>query len=241
MGQVPRRPLGIVGDGKLARHFKEYFRLLGIPVSQWSRRIEKETGLRVEQALEDCSVILLLIKDSAIEAFWKEHPFLHAVAVHCSGALALEGVPGFHPLMTFGEELYDRATYEAIPFVGETCAPSFREIFPQLNNPSFAIPRDQKAYYHALCVLAGNFTVLLWQKFFAEMEGRYGIPHDSGALYLQQITHNLSQSPKEALTGPIPRKDLPTLEKNLRALKGDSYEEVYRAFVKAALPEVELK
>ncbi len=35
MGQVPSlstSPLGIVGDGRVARHFHHYFNLLGLPV-----------------------------------------------------------------------------------------------------------------------------------------------------------------------------------------------------------------
>jgi phosphoglycerate dehydrogenase-like enzyme len=41
MRQVPvldATPIGIVGDGRLARHFLHYFSLLGLPVRAWSRR-----------------------------------------------------------------------------------------------------------------------------------------------------------------------------------------------------------
>ena len=41
MRQVPTfhpAPLGIVGDGRIVRHFLAYFNLLGLPVRTWSRR-----------------------------------------------------------------------------------------------------------------------------------------------------------------------------------------------------------
>lgn len=42
MGQVPTvdsAPFGIVGDGRVARHFHYYFSLLGLSVRTWSRRV----------------------------------------------------------------------------------------------------------------------------------------------------------------------------------------------------------
>jgi hypothetical protein len=41
MRQVPTfhpAPLGIVGDGRVVRHFLAYFNLLGLTVRTWSRR-----------------------------------------------------------------------------------------------------------------------------------------------------------------------------------------------------------
>ena len=78
--------------------------------------------------------------------------------------------------MTFGLDLYDLATYRSIPFVLDSGRTPFHDLLPGLPNRSFTIPADDRPYYHALCVMAGNFSTLLWLKLFDELEGRFGIP-----------------------------------------------------------------
>src|SRR5262245_19261569 len=118
MGQVPslaRAPFGIVGSGRLARHFHHYFSLLGIPVRVWCRRAPDPSP---PEALVLCETILVLLRDDAIEPFIDQWPALKAKRlVHCSGSLVIPGVNAAHPLMTFGPGMYDLAEYTRIPFV----------------------------------------------------------------------------------------------------------------------------
>lgn len=238
MGQVPR--YGIVGDGRMARHFRHYLGMLGVPARQWSRRTEGRAGIVPERQLADCEVVLVLIRDGAIVSFLEERRSLFAGrrAVHFSGAVATPLAAGFHPLMTFGEELYDLGTYRDIPFIGERGGPGFTEIFPELSNPAYAIDREDKALYHGLCAMGGNFTVLLWQKLFSDFERRLGLPREAAYPYLRRIAANLEADADRALTGPLQRKDAATIRSHLGALGGDPYAEVYRSFVNAVSPEV---
>lgn len=135
--------------------------------------------------------------------------------------------------MTFAAELYPRALYERIAFVVEAGGPSLEELLPGLPNRSYRIPSADKPLYHALCVLGGNFTTLLWSKVFAEMEGRLGIPPAAVRPYLEAITANLLAPLGAPLTGPLARGDQATIDRNLAALAGDPYHEVYEAFVHA--------
>ena len=68
-------------------------------------------------------------------------------------------------------------------------------------------------------VLANNVTTLLWQKFYQEMSERFGVSNNDIKPFLQRTFQNIQNNPESALTGPIARKDLKTLEKNLDALK----------------------
>jgi hypothetical protein len=231
MRQVPQIPYGVVGDGKVARHFIHYFALLGLPVRQWSRRLAQ--SITVDQALADCETVLLLIRDSALESFISENPGLaRKRLIHFSGSLVVSGAQGFHPLMSFAQDLYDLATYESIPFVYEPKPHGFEEIFPELKNPHYAIDPEHKPLYHALCVMGGNFTVLLWQKLFIEFQSKLGLPWQAAIPYLKQVAKNLAQNPDAALTGPLARKDFSVIEKNMNALSGDPYRGVYEAFVR---------
>jgi predicted short-subunit dehydrogenase-like oxidoreductase (DUF2520 family) len=56
--------------------------------------------------------------------------------------------------------------------------------------------------------------------------------------FLQQTVANVWQERESALTGPLARGDLPTIESNLKALGGSSLGCIYRAFLKSKNIEV---
>jgi predicted short-subunit dehydrogenase-like oxidoreductase (DUF2520 family) len=80
-------------------------------------------------------------------------------------------------------------------------------------------------------VLSGNFSCLLWQKFFSSLEQEYHIPHAIAYPYLIQTMQNLLSHPSSALTGPLARGDTETIEKNKKALYLDPFQEVYQSFI----------
>ena len=199
------------------------------------------------RTLENCTVILVAISDGAIEDFVRRFKTEDAGRptkkfIHFSGSLVTTEATGVHPLMTFSEGLYDLADYEAIHFVCDAGA-NFQTVFPRLPNRFHEIPTELKPLYHSFCVLSGNFTVLLWEKFFHELENKFGIPRIAAAPYLKRTYENLllgnkngvrdGVGEKSVLTGPLQRNDKNTVEKNLRALNDDAYGGVYRAFVEA--------
>jgi len=226
----PTGAYGVVGDGRLATHFAHYLRLLGLPVRQWSRRAPADD-------LAECPVILLLVSDPVIEDLAARYP--GRTRIHCSGSFLSDTVHGMHPLMSFGRELYPRAAYERIPFVAEDPR-LFRRVFPTLPNPVHAIRREDKARYHALCAMAGNFTGFLWAKLFAEFPAALGIPAEAGIPYLEQVCRNIAASPTQPerfLTGPIVRNDGAAVARHLAALDGDAYRAVYEAFARVLLKQ----
>jgi predicted short-subunit dehydrogenase-like oxidoreductase (DUF2520 family) len=216
---------------------------MGIPYHHWSRSglIKPVAGSNSspEAILADCTRILILIKDSEIERFISEHVFLRSkTLIHFSGSLVSDKAVGVHPLFGFACGLYDDAEYKTIPFVCERNRPGFRELFPALPNPSFDIDPGLKPLYHALCVLSGNFTTLLWQKMMSDFDTRLGIPAQAALPYLRSIVRNLESSADQALTGPIVRRDVPTLRTNLAALKDDPFQHVYLSFIRAVAPDL---
>jgi predicted short-subunit dehydrogenase-like oxidoreductase (DUF2520 family) len=102
-----------------------------------------------------------------------------------------------------------------------------------LPNPSFAIAPADRPYYHAMCVLAGNGSTLLWARLFDVFQKRLGIPASAAHPFLKQVAANLLVDPVNALTGPLSRGDRGTIDSNLAALDGDPFRDVYVALVKA--------
>lgn len=224
----------IIGDGRVARHFKHYFGLEGLRFCGWSR---KESESELPSKVRSSRHVLLLISDSAIDDFYLRHERIlkEKVCVHVSGSLVSPWVPSAHPLMTFSDELYDLTTYRKIPFIIEKDRVDGEILLPGLKNPTYSIAPELKSLYHSLCVLSGNFTVLLWEKVFSEFENTLGLPREAARPYLDQIAKNLQNSSphKSVLTGPLVRRDRATIERNIAALNNDPYAEVYRSFVHA--------
>ena len=236
----------ILGGGRLARHMRHYLSLLHLPCSTWARDAAPHLNShsagspaeRLRATVRPASHVLLLVADGAIAGLLKRYPFLHEkTLVHCSGALSLPGVAGAHPLMTFGHQLYSLEHYQRIPFMVDS-GQEFSRLLPGLSNPHFAVSLEDKPRYHALCVMAGNFSQLLWQAAF-ERFGEMGLPPATLEPYLAQSLHNFVSDPGSALTGPLSRGDLQTIQRNLSSLAGDPLQGVYRAFVefhRASLP-----
>lgn len=220
----------IVGDGRVAQHMSQYFELLQIPFARWSR----QHGTQISHNLNDCTNVLVLIKDDAIVPFLQEHSELqNKTCVHFSGSLVTELAHGCHPLTSFSSELYSLETYRSIHFICEAEGPAGEVLLPGLPNSFWRIPRADKPFYHALCVMSGNFSTILWSKLFSEMEQRWDLPRSVAFPYLQQVTQNLERQGERALTGPLIRGDWQTIEANLASLENDRFQKVYAAFVEA--------
>jgi hypothetical protein len=251
MGQVPesrpatgQAPYGFVGDGRLSRHWRHYFTSLGIPWKLWTRRDARPNGVagvRAPQALAGCPVLLLAVSDDAIApvmAALRAEGLDDRTFVHFCGGRSFPGAFGAHPLMSFGATLYEPAFYRDIPVFVDADRPDpiahFRRLFPKLANPCFPLRPEDKAYYHALCALAGGFTAVLWRDFFAAMANRFGAPREALAAYPRRIIENVIATAGAALTGPVARGDTETVQMHLDALDGSALARVYQAFIVAA-------
>jgi hypothetical protein len=231
MGQVP---LLLIGDGRLARHLSLYFKQLELPFVAWSRRAFAAGGSpALSTLIDEGTRALLAISDDAIEPFIQSHPELErATRVHFSGSRVTPLAHGAHPLFSFAATLYERDTYERIPFILDEGSPPLADLIPGLPNPEAFIAPGLRSRYHALCVLAGNFTTILWRKLFFELEWQLDLPREQALPYLESTLRGLT-GPGVPLSGPLARGDRGTIEKNLQALEGDPFEGVYRAFVSA--------
>ena len=233
MGQVPQRDPPyrylIVGNGRLACHFRHYFQLLSIPFLFWWRGQGKE----ISPLLNKADKVIALINDDHIEKFIQEQLSKNTGRlcwIHCSGLLSTPLAESAHPLMTFADELFDLAKYEKIPFVTETGRKSFPELFPELSNPHVSIPSEQKQFYHAWCSMVGNFTTILWQEFFKTLEEKFHMKRELAFLYMEQIILHIKEE-ENPLTGPLARGDWLTVRRHRESLEHSPFSDVYEAFV----------
>lgn len=220
----------IVGNGRVATHFAGYLKMLDVPYLCYARDMGVET---LQSFLEEASHVLLLIKDGAIDEFIVSHlvPYLETkVVLHFSGFLVSPYIASAHPLMTFNQSAYSLETYQSILFVCEQGRANFTDLLPRLPNKCHYIAARDKPYYHAMCVMANNFTTILWQNFARQMEDKFGIEFGRITLFLEQTNRNIAQDVATALTGPLVRGDKGVIKAHLGALEGDPLQELYAAF-----------
>ena len=136
-----------------------------------------------------------------------------------------------NPLFSFNRGVYPLSTYQTIPFILDHDAPSLDNLLPGLTNPSININKSQKTKYHALCVLSGNFSCLLWQALFKMFQQELHWPPSIAYPYLRQQTENLLKYPESALTGTLVRNDHITVKNHLAALSGSSLQALYQSFL----------
>lgn len=232
MRQVPFTNYLIIGNSRMAMHFCHYLSLLKLPYQTWSRRHNNDTG-SLYQALSTASHIIVLIKDAAIASFteaWRPS-YGDKRWVHFSGQLTLPHLFSCHPLMTFTHQLYDLVTYQSVPFILTDKRVAFSDLLPHIPNQAHTISADLKTFYHALCVISGNFTSLVWQKFFHELINTFQVPHSIAIPYFKQIMHNILTDPQHCLTGPLVRGDQSTIQAHFHALQNDPFLPIYQAIL----------
>lgn len=217
----------LIGNGRVSKHLAYYLEQKNLPYSNWHYKdnITLEDFLTKQKQIynltNDQLRVFILIKDSAIEQLYLNHPCLNKIEhiFHCSGALSIDNIITLHPLMTFSDNLFDLDTYEALSFVTDQNNINKPNLLPGLCNKIFYIPKDKQAYYHALCVCIGNFAQILWQEATRELSDKLDIPRDIANLYITNITQNFITNPKGCLTGPLARDDKETIMKNISALE----------------------
>ena len=240
--------IGVVGAGRLGGALATALLAAGYAVSRVASRTHERaealaTRLEGARAVEaaavvgECDLVVLAVPDAAIEAVAAALPWRAGQAgVHCSGALGLDvlaavsaagGLVGcLHPLQSFPS--LDGAVER---FRGVTCG---IEAATPLDGWLATMARDlgarpldlagvDRALYHAAAVLVSNDAVALMAA-ATQVWSAAGLPREEarGALapLLLGAARNIQESElHRALTGPVARGDVATIERHLRALQ----------------------
>jgi len=229
--------IAIVGGGRMGRGLAVALSEAGETVSLWSRR---EAAGAVEGAVAGAGTILLAVPDDAIAdvarqlsvaaAVEASQTVLHLSGLHDRRALrALDGsgaaLGSFHPLQTVADPATAargwRGAYAAIE--GDPRAVTEgRRLAGLLGLTPVELPSSAKAAYHAGAVVASNYVVVL-ASIAARFAAGAGVPLDlAQRIYLPMlmgVAENLQHlSAAAALTGPVRRGDVATLQAHLEAI-----------------------
>ncbi len=244
--------IGIVGPGKVGS-------ALAVLANRARMRVEAIVGTGPEaaraaadrldqdpppgmdlQALADCDVVLLTVRDDQIAGACEQIVRAgvlaeKAILAHCSGAMGSEVLEpaaragartaSVHPLQTFPDVEAALATLpgsyvfcQGDPQALLTLEPLLR----QMGAIAVRIGPEGKPLYHAAAVMACNYLTGLFDAAL-DLAVAAGIHRDTavralGPLAAATIDNIRAEGTVEALTGPIARGDSGTVRRHLKAL-----------------------
>lgn len=200
------------------------------------------TGSKSYPILEDLifhsDLLFITTPDSMIVPVWEEIRQLslaEKVICHCSGALPSDAFAGitetgasgcsFHPMLPFSSRFDSFGQLKHAYFTIEGQDPAVEAVtnlFARLGNTVCRIPGEYKPKYHTAASILSNQVIavldtgyrLLEQCGFTREEAR----NAAAGLIRQNIENVIQQDCISALTGPVERNDLPTVQKHLNCL-----------------------
>ena len=191
------------------------------------------------EAVLRCGLVFLTVPDAAIGSLAAELPWRAGqAAVHCSGALGLDlldpaveagaSAGCLHPLQSFASSDGEPERFRGI-VCGVEGAPPLGERLERmvagLGAASVRLEGVDRARYHAAAVFASNYAVATAAAAVRAWTAA-GLPpersRDALAPLLLGAAGNVAaRDLPQALTGPVARGDVETVERHLAALAGE--------------------
>jgi predicted short-subunit dehydrogenase-like oxidoreductase (DUF2520 family) len=228
----------------------------GVSAARLASRFSGTTAVkRPQEVADNCATVFLTVPDDSIESIASATRWRPGQAVlHCSGVTTLDAlevphsqgafVGGFHPMQSFlGSDPSDGSLC-GITF-GLEADPPLREwlegVVENIGGRYIHLSGSARALYHASAVTACglvatllHLSVELWKEFADSTTARQALLPLVGKTLENFQNEGLSG----ALTGPLMRGDVGTIEKHIGALKEARSEllPIYCHLALAALP-----
>ncbi len=202
---------------------------------------------RTEDVIAASDAVILSTPDGAIKNVWNamdKKNLTGKMICHLSGSLSSDEFSGIdehggyavsiHPMFAFSnkDSVYQQLHNVCFTLEGHPYGVSaWRQIFDVLGNGTVVIDKSKKPKYHTAASLLSNHVIavlatgyeLLVECGFTEQEARTF----SAALVRDNVEHVIEEGCVEALTGPIERGDIGTVEKHFQELN-DTQAKLYK-------------
>ena len=226
---APRATIAVLGAGRLGTVLAGSLRAAGFDV---------RGPLDRHDDIPDVDIAIICVPDAAIpEAAARVRP--HALVGHVSGATGLDDVDfSIHPLQTFtGTE--DPHVFDGIgaAIAGRTseALATADELARALGAHPFEIDDAHRASYHAAASFASNYLLTLLDA--AELLARSAGVSDArdllAPLVRQSVDNWQARGARAALTGPIVRGDVATVERQRDAAERENLDALFDALAEA--------
>jgi len=253
------KSLALIGPGRAGTTIALALRALGWTVTAVAGRAPDaqstttaaaalaSRAMPVSDAARGAALVLVATPDRAIEhTIATAEPAIApgALVVHLAGSRGLDVFEGLratradvrvgalHPLQSFPTATIG---LERLPGSWAAVAgdPAVSELAHSLGLRTFTLADADRVRYHAAAVVAANHLVSLLGQ-VERLAAGCGVPFEAfGGLVVACVENAFALGPAGALTGPVARGDLSTVEAHLRALD-PAEREAYRALAREA-------
>ncbi len=235
----------LVGAGRVATHLGLALAKAGHEVGQvWNRTETSGAALasmlgcphaHTAEALDrDADVIIISVKDSALDDVARMVGDTRALVLHTAGSMTLDSLPQertgvIYPMQTFSRER--SVDFRCIPLFIETRReedlPVLQTLAQSLSDSVTVMDSPKRQYLHVAAVFACNFVNHLYD-LSADVLERQGIPFDILLPLIDETALKVhSLHPHKAQTGPALRWDRNVIAKHQTLLTPEE-NEVYR-------------
>ena len=245
--------LSIIGTGNVAFHLARAFSaaqgvnlqfVAGRDLEKLKTFEEFSATLNLNKELEKTfysDVILIAVSEASIAAVSQQLMESKALIVHTSGSTAIQildqnkrcGV--LYPLQSFSKE--KELVYKEIPFLIEAKLQDdlgvLKLLTESLSANYFTVNSKDRAALHLAAVFSNNFTnhILTEAK---QLCNDHNVSFELlKPLMLETVQKAFSIGPENSQTGPAKRKDTPTINKQLSALKSAEQKQLYTLLTQA--------
>lgn len=227
-----------IGAGNLATHLGKAFAKAGIQIVQvYSRTLESAGTLGaildvpftnvIHEVDPDADLIIISVKDDAIEQVLKQTDFHKQLIVHTAGSISMDflspyserhGV--FYPLQTFskGREI----DFSGIPVCLEASSAEvlteLKELAAKISKTVYQINSDDRKILHLAAVFSCNFVNHFYD-IGAQLLEKQGLAFDLlKPLIAETSAKVMEMNPRDAQTGPAKRYDETIINKHLKLM-----------------------
>lgn len=221
------RPARIIGPGRAGGSVAAALRAVGWVVeAPWGR---ERSATDLAEALTGIDLLVIATPDAAIAAVAAAvSPSDDAVVLHLAGSRGLDvlvdaghrRVAALHPLVSMPSPEVGAVRLREGAWFAVAGEPVAAEIVASWGGRSFEVADAARALYHAAACIAANHLVgLLGQ--VERVAAEAGVPFDAFLPLVAATVGNVADlGPRGALTGPVARGDVATVEGHRDALRG---------------------
>ena len=193
---------------------------------------------QVQQLVRESDILFITTPDSFLVPVWEEIKGMshrNQIICHCSGALSSDSFSGakeagvsccsVHPMLPFSNKFssYQQLEHAFFTVEGHPHAVQvITDLLTSYGNEVCRIDAAAKPEYHAAASILSNQVIAVLDTGYRLLEdcgfSREKAVAATAALVRQNIENVLSQGCVHALTGPIERGDVATVEKHLHCL-----------------------
>lgn len=202
----------------------------------------------IKELAEESEIIFITVPDSCIYDVYlqlREYGLKDKILCHCSGALSAKvfediqsvGAYGYsvHPAFAVSDKKHSYEEMSKAFFTIEGDGEKMQDVKMLLHrtgNPYQIISSDDKCKYHLALAMASNLVVALYHIALRQLKecgfSDFTAEKTLNTLFLNNADNIVNTGCADALTGPVERNDLSTVEKHLSVLDDEMILQIYK-------------